>query len=237
MKRDKVVIIITISIMSIILASIMFAQFKVVNEVNIAQIEYMSEQELKQSHIEWKEKYELIQEKIKDTNKKIAEYEEKTENNEEAKELVKKELTEAKNTFGITNVEGEGIIVTLKDTDERSYDYKDLLLLVNELRIAGAKAISINEQRVVNTTDIVNVAYRYIMVNKDRISSPYVIKAIGDKTYLKSAITIKNGYVDLKEKDGYDISIQEKSNIKINKYSEKVELKYIRLEEEIKWYF
>ena len=44
--------------MSIILFAVIFAQFKVVNEVDIAQIEYMSEQELKQSLIEWKEKYE-----------------------------------------------------------------------------------------------------------------------------------------------------------------------------------
>ena len=68
------------------------------------------------------------------------------------------------------------------------------------------------------------------MVNSEKISSPYVVKAIGDKTYLKSALTIKNGYVDLKEKEGYDISIQEKANIKINKYSEKVNLKYINLD-------
>lgn len=230
MKRDKIIIIITISIMSMILFAIIFAQFKVVNEVDIAQIEYMSEQELKQSLIEWREKYETTESKVKDTITKIQEYEEKVQSNEEARELVKKELAEAKQTFGLTNIEGEGIVITLTDTDERVYDYKDLLNLVNELRAAGAKAISINNQRIVNMTDIANVNYRYMMINKTRVSSPYTIKVIGDKTYLKSAITIKNGYMDLKQKDGYEISIQEKSNIKINKYSEKVNLKYIKLD-------
>ena len=227
MKKDKLVIIITISIMSMVLFGVIFAQFKVVNEVNIAQIEYMSEQELKQSLIEWKEKYNTTQQKVKDTIKKINEYEEKIQSNEEAGELIKKELAEAKEIYGITNVEGEGLIITLTDNDERSYNYKDLLELVNELRAAGAKAICINNQRVVNMTDIFNIATRYIQVNSNKISSPYEVKVIGDKTYLKSALTIKNGYVDLKEKDGYKISIQEKSNIKINKYSEKVNLKYI----------
>jgi len=202
----------------------------VVNEVDIAQIEYMSEQELKQSLIEWREKYETTEGKIKDTIIKIQDYEEKLQSNEEARELVKKELSEAKQLFGLTNIEGEGIIVTLTDTEERSYDYKDLLNLVNELRAAGAKAISINNQRIVNMSDIANVNYRYIVINNSRITSPYTIKVIGDKTYLKSALTIKNGYMDLKQKDGYDISIQEKSNIKINKYSEKVNLKYINLD-------
>ncbi len=230
MKKDKLIITITISIMGMILFGVIFAQFKVVNEVDIAQIEYMSEQELKQSLIEWKEKYEVTSEKIKDTYTKIKEYDDKLQSNEQAKELVKKELLEAKKTFGITNVEGEGLIITLTDNEERSYDYKDLLTLVNELRYAGAEAISINNQRIVNTSEIVNVATRYIMVNSSRLTSPYTIKVIGDKTYLKSAITIKNGYVDLKEKDGYKISIQEKSNIKINKYSQNVDLKYIKLE-------
>ena len=230
MNKNKTIILITISIMSMILFGVIFAQFKVVNEVNIAQIEYMSEQELKQSLIEWKEKYETTEQKITDTIKKIQEYEDKLESNEEARELVKKELAEAKETFGITNVEGEGIIIKLTDTEERTYDYKDLLNLVNELRDAGAKAISINNQRVINMTDIFTISNRYIQVNSKKISSPYEIKVIGDKTYLKSALTIKNGYVDLKEKDGYEISIQEKSNIKINKYSKQVSLKYIQLE-------
>lgn len=230
MKKDKIVIIITISIMSMILFGVIFAQFKVVNEVDIAQIEYMSEQELKEALIEWREKYETTESKIKDTINKIQEYDEKVQSNEEARELVKKELSEAKQIFGLTNIEGEGIIVTLTDTDERVYDYKDLLNLVNELRAAGAKAISINNQRIVNMSDIANVNYRYVMINKTRVSSPYTIKVIGDKTYLKSALTIKNGYMDLKQKDGYEISIQEKSNIKITKYSEKVNLKYIKLD-------
>ena len=230
MKKNKIIILITVSIMSMILFAVLFAQFKVVNEVDIAQIEYMSEQELKESLIEWREKYQTTETKIRDTISKIQEYDKKVQSNEEARELVKKELSEAKQTFGLTNIEGEGIIVTLTDTDEKVYDYKDLLSLVNELRAAGAKAISINNQRIVNMSDIANVNYRYIMINNTRITSPYTVKAIGDKTYLKSALTIKNGYMDLKQKDEYEISIQEKSNIKINKYSEKVNLKYIKLD-------
>ena len=119
MKRDKIIILITISIMSMILFAVLFAQFKVVNEVDIAQIEYMSEQELKESLIEWREKYETTEAKIKDTISKIQEYDKKVESNEEARELIKKELSEAKQTFGLTNIEGEGIVVSLTDTDER----------------------------------------------------------------------------------------------------------------------
>ena len=229
MEKEKKIIIITISIMSLILVCVMFMQFKVVNETDIAQIESMREEELEELLTEWKEKYEEAYKKLVQTNDKINEYDEKMQSNAETKELVNKELTEAKRNFGLTTVEDEGIIVTLTDTDEMAYDAEDLLELINELRDAGAEAISINNERIVNISDIADVSSRYIVVNSQKISSPYVVKAIGDKTYLKSALTIKNGYYDFKEKNKYKIKIEEKNNIKINKYSKDINLKYIEL--------
>lgn len=229
MKKEEKIMIITISIMSLILVCVMFMQFKVVNETDIAQIEDMRKDELAEALSEWKEKYEETTKKLVDTNKKVQEYEEKLQSNEETRELVEKELAEAKENFGFTDVSGDGIIITLTDNEEKAYEAKDLVDLINELRAAGIEAISINDERVTNITDIVDISSRYILVNSNKVSSPYVIKAIGDKTHLKSALTIKNGYFDLKQKEGYNIEIQEKSNIKINKYSKEVSLKYIEL--------
>lgn len=228
MKKDKIVMIITISIMALILCCVMFAQFRIVEETDLAQIENMREEELRQAIAEWKEKYEKTIQKLLDTNIKVQEYENKQQSNKETKQLVEKELAEAKETFGLTNVEGEGIIITLTDTEEMAYTGNHLLYLVNELRAAGAEAISINDERIINMTDIADISSKYIVVNSNPVLSPYVVKVVGDKTYLKSALTIKNGYVDLKEKEGYKISLQEKNNIKINKYSGDVTLKYIQ---------
>lgn len=227
MEKEKKIMIVTISIMSLILVCVMFMQFKVVNETDIAQIESMREDELEEAVADWKEKYKEAYKKLEDTNKKIREYEEKVQNNTETRELVDKELSEAKKNFGLTDVLGEGIIITLTNTDERSYIAYDLLDLINELRAAGAEAISINDERITNISDIVDISTSHIRINSNNVSSPYVIKAIGDKTYLKSALTIKNGYFDLKQKEEYSIDIQEKTNIKINAYSKEVTLKYI----------
>lgn len=227
MEKEKKIMIVTISIMSFILVCVMFMQFKVVNETDIAQIESMREDELQVAVEEWKEKYEEAYKKLEDTNKKINEYEEKVQNNTETRELVDKELSEAKKNFGLTDVSGEGIVITLTNTDERSYTAYNLLDLINELRAAGAEAISINNERITNISDIVDISTSHIRINSNNVSSPYVIKAIGDKTYLKSALTIKNGYFDLKQKEEYSIDIQEKTNIKINAYSKEVDLKYI----------
>lgn len=229
MSKEKKVMVVTISIMSLILVCVMFMQFKVVNETDMAQIESMREEELEKAITDWKEKYEEASKKLQDTNQKLYEYEKKLQNNAEIKELVGKELKEAEKVFGLTDVTGDGIIVTLTDTEEKAYNAEDLLELVNELRAAGAEAISINDERVTNITDIVEISTRYIQINSNKVSSPYIIKAIGDKTYLKSALTIKNGYFDLKQKEEYEIDIQEKTNIKINQYSKEINLKYIDL--------
>ena len=230
MEKEKKIMILTISIMALILVCVMFMQFKVVNQTDIAQIESMREDELEKAVTEWKEKYEEAYEKLVDTNNKINEYNEKMQSNAATKELVNKELTEAKINFGLTDVTGDGIIVTLTNTDELEYDADDLLELVNELRSAGAEAILINGERIVNTSDVVNITSSIIKVNSKNISSPYIIKAIGDNTYLKSALTIKNGYYDIKQKSDYKIKIEEKTNIEINKYSKSVNLKYIELD-------
>ena len=230
MKKEKKIMILTISFMSLILVCVMFMQFKVVNKTDIAQIESMREEELEESLTEWKEKYEETYKKLVDTNEKINEYTEKMQSNTETKELVNKELIEAKKDFGLTPVEGEGIVITLTDTEEIAYKAEDLLDLVNELRDAGAEAISINNERIVNMSDIVDISTRYIKVNSEIISAPYIVKVIGDRTYLNSALTIKNGYFDIKQKEGYTIEIQEKNNVKINKYSKEIKLKYIELD-------
>lgn len=227
MRKDKITITITIAIISILLSCIMFMQFKVVNETDIAQIEYMRKEELEEALDEWKEKYKEANERLEETNQKIAEYDSKINSNEEAAELVDNDLKEANIILGNTDVSGSGVEVILTDNDEFQYSAYDILELVNELKAAGAEAISINDERVINLTDIVSISDVYIKVNSNKISAPYKVLAIGDKTYLESALNIKNGYVSTKAKKGYTISAQGKNNIKIKKYSKDITLKHI----------
>lgn len=229
MKKGKLIIILTIGLMSLVLACVMFMQFKVVNKTDIAEIETMREDELTEALTEWKEKYNETHEKLVDTENKIREYKETSENSEEASKLVKNELEESNIVLGKTDVTGNGIQVTLTDNSDKEYTALDLLNLVNDLRSAGAEAISINGERIINLTDIVDISNKYVLVNSNKVSSPYIILAIGDENYLKSALNIKNGYVDMKQKEGYTITVDSKNNIKINKYSKNINLKYIDL--------
>ena len=228
MKKEYTIIAVTISIICIIFAFVMTVQLRTVKETDITLIENMREDELTEQADLWKQKYEETQSKIDEDKKKINEYKEKTANKEETAELLNTELSQARTTLGTTDVEGEGIIINLKDGDERILA-EDLLRLVNELKLAGAEAISINNERIINLTEIVDVN-SYIIINGNRTSNPYEIKVIGNEQYLMSGLSAKGGYADTIKSKGKDISIAQEKNIKISKYNEEIKLKTIKLD-------
>ncbi len=216
--------IISIGAIALIFTMVLFIQFKTVKETDITAIETMREAELRTELASWKAKYDEIAIKLQDTEDKISNYRNDIENNEKNSELLEQELIETEKYLGYTELKGEGIIVKLDDTDYKQVESSDILSLVNELRLAGAEAISINEERVVSTTEIVNVDTRFIIVNGKRIVAPYEIKAIGDKKYLESAISIKGGYVDEIKAKEITINYTIEDNVVIPKFSGKMSL-------------
>ena len=227
-KFDKANITMSISILlvCVILVSISFIQFKTVEQVNETDIENMRDEELREQISSWKSKWEEANEKLEDTNTKISEYQTKIESNEEASELLDEELKKSQLLLGTTDVTGEGVVVTLTDTEESSITADDLITLVNELRFAGAEAISINGVRVMPMTDIVDIDSYIIIKPSQRIVSPYVVKAIGNQTYLVSTLCLKNsGYVDKYNNSGKSVKLEKQKNIKIPKYTGNMDIK------------
>lgn len=219
MNKEKIVMAVTIGMVCIVLIAVMFAQFRTIEETDITGIEAAREEELRTMIASWKTKYEEATEQISETKQKISEYYEKTASLEETKELLDKELAETNKLVGKTNVVGEGVIITLLDNEEREIEYTDLLSLMNELKLAGAEAISINDKRIVNMTDIVEVNGT-ILINEERVTSPYIVKAIGNQTYLSSALSLKNsGYIDKYTVLGKTISMVQDNNITILAYN------------------
>ena len=231
-KKASKSLIISIAITSFVLGLTMVIQFKTVTETDIAGIELMREAELRTELASWKSKYEDATLKIDETNYKIEEYSKEIEENNNISELLAREVYEAEVIAGYTDVMGPGIIITLEDTDKMQITADDLMSLLNELKLAGAEAISINNQRIVSLTDISNIDYKFIMVNtakeigKARIESPYVIKAIGNQKYLESAISIKYGFLDSMKSSGKVASYVLDNNIMILKYDGTLEYKY-----------
>lgn len=225
--KSKIIVSITIFIICFVIVYIMCIQFKTINKIDVAEIETMRENELRTSLASWKEKFQEVSQELQLNNEKIEEYKDRIESDEEAGELLEEELENAKMLLGLTDVKGTGIIITLTDNSETTIISTDLMDLVNELNSAGAEAISINDQRIVAMTDIFDVG-DFVMINKKRTTSPYTIKAIGDLTYLQSALSIKKGFLDKYKTNGYTISMTTDNNIVIKKYEGKMTLDYVK---------
>ena len=83
-------------------------------------------------------------------------------------------------------------------------------------------------------TEIVDVGV--ILINEDRVVSPYIVKAIGDETYLSSALSLKtSGFIDSYTKLGKTVQMTKEKNINILAYNSKksqMQFRYAREVEE-----
>lgn len=231
MKKGKITVTITIAIACFVLAIVMFMQFKIVQETDITSIETMREEELRAELANWRQMYNEAEEQYEEKLAKLNEYKENQQSAEESSKLIEEELAQINMYLGKTEVQGEGIEIKIQDIsseDVQPISAEDLLTIVDYLKLAGAEAISINEERIINMSDIVYVNNSIIFVNQQRILAPYVIKAIGDPTKLESTLLGNGGYVELLRNIGFDISINKESKITIPKYSQDIGYKYIQ---------
>ena len=98
------------------------------------------------------------------------------------------DLTEARMAAGLVEIEGPGLIVRIDDSGqpvppgEAAADYlvtaSDLRDLVVELWQAGAEAISVNGERLVETTAFTDIGSS-VLVNSAYLQPPYDVSVIG----------------------------------------------------------
>ena len=222
-NKEKFIISLIIGLMFFVLTMVIFMQFKTISQTDIGALETMQESELRTEISSLKAKYDETLQKLEETNSKIKEYEETINTDKEASELLQDELIKSQNLLGKNDVEGEGIIITLTDVDVGKFGKItafDLIELLNALKNAGAEAISINDQRIVINSYVADITGGFISVNGRRLVSPYVVKAIGDLTYLESGLSQKQyGYIDSKTNEGKSILLEKSSNILIKAYN------------------
>ena len=235
-SKEKLVMSITIGIACFALMLVMFMQFKVVKQTDITAIETMRESELKLELTSWTEKYNELNERYQEIYAKIEQYKNEKVSDEKTAELLQKELQQLNEALGKTDVEGEGIVIQIIDKEGTmlSEDVpverilaEDLLLVVNQLFAAGAEAVSINGNRIISTSSIVDITDDFMKVNSQRVVSPFVINAIGNPDYLKSAVAGKGGQVDALKELGHEAIVETYDKIVIEKYNGEIDSRYI----------
>lgn len=116
-NKNKILMYVIIGIMTMVLVYVMFIQFRVVKETDTEEIEFMRETELRETLASYKSGVSEVEEELQDIQSRIDEYNKNEESEEATIELLEKEIQNANMKLGLTDVTGEGIILTIADTD------------------------------------------------------------------------------------------------------------------------
>lgn len=125
---------------------------------------------------------------------------------EKSSELLNEILLRRKMQAGYQKLQGKGVIIELMDSEEEAGDGEnpnnllihdqDILILLNDLKVAGAEALSVNGQRIVARSEI-KCSGATITINGTTYGQPFIIKAIGDPKQLEAAVLSPDSYDDI----------------------------------------
>lgn len=180
-----------------------------------------------------------LQDEYEELSSKLRRYEYGDKNYYSVIGELENELNKSKMITGQLDVEGEGIKITLNDgsndlffdsSDESILDRiihnYDIVYVINDLRNAGAEAISINGQRVIDRTEVYCDG-PLLRVNGVKIAAPFYINAIGNKEVLKNYMLADEGYLTFLMNRQIYVNLEQADKIRIQAYTNVIGKEYI----------
>lgn len=234
MSKNQIAI--TLGIMCLLLTVALCVQIRTMNSAGSTVSQTLSDNGLRDEVLKMKEKYDNTYKELENAQKELEKVRQAATQNNSTAEAKEQELKENNMILGKNDVQGEGVEIILEDAattnnslnpSDQIIHYDDIQLVVNELKNAGAEAIEINEQRLVNTTSI-TCEGNIIKINGERIGSPFYIKAIGSQSRLYGALSRSGSILDLIADYGNKAEITKVDNVVISRYSGNMTYEYLK---------
>lgn len=231
---NKKVISIVLGLMCFALTLGICVQVRTVKSSNTVVSQNYEENNLRDEVLRYKERYDNKYKALEAAEKELEKQRENSTKNNAALEEKETQIKNGNKMIGLAEVSGPGVIVTLSDSkidvstalnvsDLVVHD-ADVLSVINELKNAGAEAISINDQRIVPSTSI-SCGGNIIDINGEKIGAPFEIKAIGLPEQL-AALSRPGGYLEILENASIGVELKKSNNITIPKYTGVIAYKY-----------
>ena len=231
---NKKTISIVLGIMCFALTAGICVQVRTIKNTNSTIGQDYELNNLRAEVLRYKEKYDNKIEEIEKLDEQLEIAITKATEKDSGLESAQNQIKDCNKLIGLTEVKGPGIIIELSDSklDATSildasklivHDL-DILGVINELKNAGAEAISINDQRLITTTGI-KCGGNIININGEKVGAPFTIKAIGYPETLAN-LERPNGYLDALKQDTIEVKVTKSNNITIPKYTGVLNYKY-----------
>ncbi len=229
-----------VTVMALVLGALLAVSLKTQQSIRSTSLPSNRFSGLAAAYRDQQEQLKMANEEIRKLRDRTTEYENEMASASEKARLLNESLQEAKFLAGLTEVRGPGVEVILQDSKKRPpanspidienyiiHD-SDLQRVVNELHAAGAEAVAINGQRIIANTAIRCVGPT-VQVNGIALSSPYVIRAIGDPDTLVSALNLPQGVLsDIQAIDPNMVKVVKKNDIVIPAYTGSLVFRYAK---------
>lgn len=184
-----------------------------------------------------------LKEDNNETKSKINKYMKDDMKNDKILEDMKVQISDYGMFTGLNEVTGPGIVLKVNDgviniNEESSYETmnkilhdNDMALIINELRKAGAEAISVNNHRIVPWSAVI-CSWAFIGFDDGAMeSAPFNIYAIGDPEKLKAALLEDGSHIKELMIRKLQVEIEEIDNITMPASSAAGNIKYMEREE------
>jgi len=190
MKNKNAMRSLTLTIVCVFLGAIIALQLKSINSSsNIAMAENLRVEELSQELMDLMKKNGELADKIDELQSALRLTDSQSESDEAQLRRITTERDNAEVFAGLTDVMGPGGTITLTPAKNFEVEDTELRTIVNALRASGAQAISINDQRLIATSEMINAGTMYVMINGQRFlrSGQFEIKVIIDPADFENA--------------------------------------------------
>lgn len=154
-------------------------------------------------------------------------------------EEIQKEVNENNIILGKSDVQGQGVKITLADGSTNMNDFSsaqlihdaDIVQVINDLRNAGAEAISVNGQRIIY--DNYGLCWgSFIYLNGVKIIPTFYIDAIGNQDVLYNYLTLQATEIKSLKLRQVKINIVKVDDIKILAYTGNYKFSYMSVSNE-----
>lgn len=229
-KKTKILILLVTISIGIFISIIMKSNLEYYAPVTLSSLESM------------KTEINLINDEIDDLKNIVEEKEDELKafhklsfSDEKIEDKLVTDISSNKMISGALALKGPGIKIKMYDnpTEEIVGDINDYVIhdidvlnIFNDLRVAGAEAISINGERVITYSSL-KCGGPIIRINGVSVGTPFIIRAIGEPTTLMAAVNAPGTYGEaLKNIFGIGFEPETKDEVHISAYSGDFEFKY-----------